>query len=195
MKMADYKVLVDKDIPVIIDSAPNTIQVINGLACKLILDKLGKLGPEEKLWRKLFFIEPNRIFKSIKDVLPEQVCFIILFTQLFFTAVVSNPEIKTTQSSSFRKKYNEVNTLLNKPLAHINEFVKLWNTLQTEYINKRDRAIPFSIIKSFIISGPDMITQYFDEAIRIHNGEIITKRFFSEAPQGSASIGPGNRDR
>ena len=39
-----------------------------------------------------------------------------------------------------------------------------------------------------------MLTKYFNEAIRIHNGEIIQRRFFDKTPRGSVSVGPGADD-
>lgn len=195
ISMADYSTLPNKNIPVIIESAPGTIQVMNGLACKVILDNVGKLGSEEDKWLKLLLIKPNEQFKTIRDVLPEQVCFIILFTHMFFTAVVSKPEIQTTQSSSFRQKFKHVQTLL-QPLAetHDIEFKKLWDTLQIEYINNAARNISFDQLKAFIISGPQHLMQYFEEATRIHLGETIPRRFFQVAParRESASVVSGS---
>ena len=194
--MAEYKALANKNIPVIIESVPGKIQVMNGLACKVILDNLGKLGTEEDKLKKLIFINPNSWFKTIRDVLPEQVCFIILFTHMFFTAVVSNQKVQSNQASSYRQKYFDVQTLLQSPLAktHETEFTNLWNTLQNEYINNAARNIEFDQIKAFIISGPRYLMQYFEEATRIHFGETIPKRFYEVDPprRESASV-PGSK--
>jgi hypothetical protein len=191
LTMEKYKALPKKDIPVIIDSTstPTQIQVMNGYACEKILDTLGKLEKEEKQLYKYLFIEPSHVFQSIDDILPEQICFIIVFNQLLFISASTTNDSKINIGASFRDKYKIVNDLLNKPLDDDNSTIleELWTHVQEKYIKQKERFIEFETIKSFIISGPQYLQKYFEEAMRIHKGEKIAKRFFQNEPVISSS--------
>ncbi len=195
VSIEQYKKLPDKNIPLIIESEPNIILVLNGLACEVLIDNLGKLGAEENNWRKLLFIEPSESFISHKDVIAEQICFLILFAEMFFIKIVGeiDAEHTVTQGSSFMEKYdNVIAKLLHNPL--MDPIIKaqletLWNRLQEKYIQQKHRYISFVDIKSIIISGPDYVIPYFEESLKMMSNKDIKRKFIHQ--RWESASGPG----
>ncbi len=161
LTLTQYQALLDKQVPVIIINDSNNIIAINGLACHTILQNLGNLGADEQQFRQLLFVEPFTAFESIDDILPEQVCFIILFTELLFIFVINNPLLKITHESSFKDKYLSVKKVLDDPK---NKQDTLWKQIQVKYIKQKDRRISFENIQMIIQSGPKAVKQYFEES-------------------------------
>jgi curved DNA-binding protein CbpA len=195
VSIEEYKARLDKNIPLIIESAPNTILVFNGLACELLIDNLGKLGDEEVEWRNLIFIAPSESFSSHEDVISEQICFLILFAEIFFTTITGNidAEHTLTQGSSFIEKYDNVMSLLNNPVLEPDiktRLESLWNRIQEKYIKQTHRYVTFVEIKSIIISGPDYVIPYFEESFNMMSNKDLKRKFKQQQPWGSVSV-PG----
>jgi hypothetical protein len=188
----EYETLADKSAPIMIEDPPGVVIAINSKACEAMFDNLQNLGADKAEWSKLLFIEPSEIYSTIADVLPEQICFIIIFNEIFFQAKRTT-QSAVKQASTFREKYKLVNTELDKHKTedeYLTELGTKWSDLEKKYIRDPKRYIPFVTIKDYIISGPKYIQDYFQESLEIMNG-VLEKRKDVVVPKGSVSVGPG----
>ena len=116
-------------------------------------------------------------YKSINDLLGEQVAFVIMFHHLFFLANTETPLSATfadeigvrfdalmtaLQPPTGGQNYKNAKTKLDKPQFGVpkNVLTAYWDKLETTYVKTEDTRIKYEDLVGTIIGGPKNVLKY-----------------------------------
>ena len=117
-------------------------------------------------------------YKDIKDILGEQVAFIIMFNHLYFLATFDNPSFSAKFSDDIGVRFDALMTELQPPIGgqnYKNAKTKLdkpqfgvakdaltsyWDNLENTYVKSEDTRIKYEDLVGTIIGGPKSVLKY-----------------------------------
>ena len=149
---------------------------INGPAVQHILNNYKKI--DKDVLNHVVMNTDNLSYRSIDDLLGEQVCFIILFHHLMFLAAVNNASFSATFQNSLEERFNVLGAAIEKSKAKTNAktddkksgdnifgvkrsaVIAFWDTLQKEYVKNEKNRRTYADVEGFIIAGADRVLKY-----------------------------------
>ena len=151
----------------------NDILGVNGPLVEAILQD--RTIADDSLMKRILMNTDDISYKTYKDLLGEQVSFIILFHHLVFLATVDNDSFGATFRDTLDERFNvlakeiegsKAPSAKNKPSSNAvfgqgrTTITGFWDRLQKDYVSIEEKRRPYADIEGFIIAGADRVLKY-----------------------------------